>query len=89
MGGRPVGFSNFIVRSMMKKAMKGGIEASSAAMVVAKKMSRWPGKQPVAGTIENLIGKSPIASDFMRRRRFEVMAERALKEAATGASQEP
>ncbi|MDX8517953.1 hypothetical protein [Mesorhizobium dulcispinae] len=81
-GGRPVGWQTFVLRSLMRAEMRKGANQKEAA----RKVARSTGK--AAGTLNNVLSRRAQAPDSMRRAPFEWKAERAAKLAARKLSQE-
>ena len=96
--GRPVGFGDFTLRSVMKA------EAAKLKSVLAKERNVDPAEIEVpqtqiakkvakrtghsVGTINNRFSKEAVHADSMRRERYEMVAEKALLAAAISISQE-
>jgi hypothetical protein len=81
-GGRPVGWQTFMLRSMMRAEMRKGVSQKEAA----RKVARRTGK--AVGTVNNVLSRRGNAPDTMRRAPFEWKAERAARIAARKLSQE-
>jgi hypothetical protein len=81
-GGRPVGWQTFTLRSLMRAEMRKGLNQKDAA----RKVARRTGK--AVGTLNNIFSRKAPAPDSMRRARFEWKAERAAASAARRLSQE-
>lgn len=81
-GGRPVGWQTFTLRSLMRAEMRKGASQKEAA----RKVARRTGK--AAGTLNNVLSRKAQAPDSMRRAPFEWKAERAATLAARKLSQE-
>lgn len=82
LGGRPVGWGTFALRSRMKAEMRKGATQKEAAKIVSRRTGI------AIGTANNVLARKSPAPDVLRRARFEWKAERAMKLAADKLSQE-
>jgi hypothetical protein len=90
LGGRPIGFGDFFLRSIMKseksKLKKSEPRKDPSQSQIAKIVARRTGK--AAGTINNLFAKDASIPDSVRREKYCRKAAKALKAAADSLSQE-
>lgn len=84
LGGRPVGFGNFILRSQMKAKMREGKTQAEAARAVARESKG----RISAKTATNALSRKGQAPDSMRRLKYEWKADNAMRLAAKKLSQE-
>ncbi len=81
-GGRPGGWSTFVLRSKMKAEMGKGLTKAAAAKVVSRNLGI------AVGTAKNAFTRKSQAPDSLRRMKYEIKALGAIKRAATNLSQE-
>jgi len=84
LGGRPVGWQNFTLRSHMKAEMRKGKSQAEAARTIAKASK---GKISFK-TANNALSRKSQAPDSIRRWTYEWKAARAIRAAADKLSQE-
>ncbi len=82
LGGRPIGFGEFILRSMLRSEVRSGNSQSQAAKIVAGRVDQK------AGTLNNLFSRKAAIPDSVRREKYRLVAEKALQGAARSLSQE-
>lgn len=77
MGGRPAGWTGFTVRSAVKAELRKGAKSQrAAAKVVAAKLGLSLKR------VQNIMSDPPSHPDVLRRRKYELVAEKAVASAA-------
>ncbi|MFC6486943.1 hypothetical protein [Nitratireductor sp. GCM10026969] len=83
LGGRPAGWSSFILRSSMKAEMRAGNTLSQAAKIVSKKLG------VTEGTARNAFSRKSSAPDSLKRQPYEIKAEKAIHSASQDITKDP
>lgn len=82
LGGRPIGFGDFILRSMLHSEVRAGKSKSQAAKTVSRRTDQK------AASLNNLFSRKASVPDSVRREKYESKASEALKAAAVSLSRE-
>jgi hypothetical protein len=83
MGGRPAGWTGFTVRSAVKAELRKGAKSQrAAAKVVAAKFDLSLSR------VQNIMTDPPSPPDVLRRRKYELIVEKAIASAAQRVSRE-
>lgn len=83
MGGRPAGWTGFTIRSAVKAEMRKGAKSQrAAAKIVATRVGLSLSR------VQNIMSEPPSPPDVLRRRKYELIAEKALASAAQKVSRE-
>lgn len=83
MGGRPAGWTGFIVRSAVKAELRRGAKSiRAAAKVVAERFGLSSSR------VQNIMSDQPSPPDVLRRRKYELIVEKAVASAARKVSRE-
>lgn len=77
MGGRPAGWTGFTIRSAVKAELRKGAKSQrAAAKIVATRVGLSLSR------VQNIMSEPPSPPDVLRRRKYELIAEKALASAA-------